>query len=123
MEILFSNGYSTTGGIADRLNNIERIKIPAGNSGGLDYFCWSCQRIAQSFALVASGLLQEQSVADLTVFEGSLSTSILAPLQEDTVLVEAAWQNQASQASGAYTISRLRTSLKEQFSIPPMRLL
>ena len=30
---VFSNGYSTTGGIADRLNNIERIKIPAGNSG------------------------------------------------------------------------------------------
>ena len=26
---VFSNGYSTTGGIADRLNNVERIKMPA----------------------------------------------------------------------------------------------
>ena len=101
---VFSNGYSTTGGIADRLNNIERIKIPAGNSGVWTISVGHAGGFAQSFALVASGLLQEQSVADLTVFEGSLSTSILAPLQGDTVLVEAAWRNQASQASGAYTI-------------------
>ena len=38
--------------------------------------------MTQSFALVSTGILQEQLVADLTVFEGSLSTSILAPLKE-----------------------------------------
>ena len=101
---VFSNGYSTTGGFADRLNNIERIKIPAGNSGVWTISVGNAGGFAQSFALVASGLLQEQSVADLAVFEGSLSTSILAPLQGDTILVEAAWRNQASQASGAYAI-------------------
>ena len=101
---VFSNGYSTTGGSADRLNNIERIKIPAGNSGMWTIGVGHAGGVTQSFALVATGLLQEQPTADLTVFEGSLSTSILAPLQGDTVLVEAAWRNQASQASGAYTI-------------------
>ena len=38
------------------------------------------------------------------MFEGSLSTSILAPLQGDTILIEASWRNQATQPSGAYTI-------------------
>ena len=101
---VFSNGFSSTGGTADRLNNVERVKIPAGNSGLWTISVGHAGGMTQSFALVASGLLQEQSTADLTVFEGSLSTSILAPLQGDTVLVEAAWRNQASQASGAYTI-------------------
>ena len=101
---VFSNGFSTTGGIADRLNNVERIKIPAGNGGIWSISVGHAGGMTQSFALVSTGILQEQLVADLTVFEGSLSTSILAPLQGDTILIEASWRNQATQPSGAYTI-------------------
>ena len=60
--------------------------------------------MSQGCSLVATGLLVEENTADLAVFEGSLSTSILAPLQGDTILVEATWRNQAGQDSGAYTI-------------------
>lgn len=101
---VFSSGYSTTGGVADRLNNVERIKIPAGNSGLWKVTIGHAGGMPQDFSLVATGLLVEENTADLAVFEGSLSTSILAPLQGDTVLVEAAWRNQAGQDSGAYTI-------------------
>ncbi len=101
---VFANGQSTTGGAADRLNNVERIRIPAGNAGLWTISIGHAGGMTQSFALVATGLLTEETTADLTVFDGSLSTSILAPLQGDTVLVEAAWRNQAAQASGAYTV-------------------
>lgn len=101
---VFSNGYSAIGGSADSLNNIERIKIPAGNGGTWSISVGHAGGFSQSFALVATGLLQEQIIADLTVFEGSLSTSILAPLQGDTILIEASWRNQATKASGSYSI-------------------
>ena len=101
---VFASGHSTTGGSADRLNNVERIRIPAGNGGLWTITIGHAGGLTQSFALVATGLLQEETTADLTVFEGSLSTSVLAPLQGDTVLVEAAWRNQAGRASGAYTV-------------------
>ncbi len=101
---VFASGQSTAGGSADRLNNVERVSIPAGNGGMWTITIGHAGGLTQSFALVATGLLQEETTADLTVFEGSLSTSILAPLQGDTVLVEAAWRNQAAKASGAYTV-------------------
>ena len=101
---VFASGFSTIGGAADRLNNVERIKVPAGDSGLWTITIGHAGGMSQGFSLVATGLLAEENTADLAVFEGSLSTSILAPLQGDTILVEAAWRNQAGQASGAYPI-------------------
>lgn len=100
----FGNGLSITGGSSDRLNNVERIKIGAGNGGLWTISIGHAAGMTQSYSLVATGLLQEETTADLTVFDGSLSTSILAPLQGDTILVEATWRNQAALASGAYTV-------------------
>lgn len=101
---VFANGYSTIGGSPDRLNNVERAKFSDASAGLWTVSIGHSGGLAQSFSLVATGLLTEETTADLTVFEGSLSTSILAPLQGDTVLVETAWRNQAGQASGQYSI-------------------
>ena len=101
---VFSNGYSISGGLPDRLNNIERIKIPSGNGGVWTISVGHAGGNTQSFALVATGILEEDFASDLTVIEGSLSTSVLAPLQGDTVLVEAVWRNQAAENTGAYVV-------------------
>ena len=54
--------------------------------------------------MVFSGLGNEIIHPDLSVFAGSLSTSIDNPLQGDTILIEAAWKNQAAAATGTYSI-------------------
>ena len=101
----FASGFSTPGGSGDRLNNVERIRLPAGSQSGT----WSiivghAGGSIQDFAMVFSGLGNEISHPDLSVFAGSLSTSIDNPLQGDTILIEAAWKNQAAAATGTYSI-------------------
>ena len=101
----FASGFSTPGGLEDRLNNIERIRIPSGSASGT----WSvivgqAGGTIQDYAIVVTGLASETQSPDLTVFENSLSTSVTSPLQGDTLLIEAAWKNQAAAASGTYSI-------------------
>ena len=100
----FANGMSVTGGSADRLNNIERIRLPAGPTGLWTIEVGHAGGGMQNFALVLSGLVVEREDSDLTVFAGSLSSSVESPLQGDTFLVEAAWKNQAAAPTGAYSI-------------------
>ena len=101
----FASGFSTAGGTEDRLNNIERIRIPAGApSGTWSFVVGHAGGSLQNFAMVFSGLGNEVSYSDLSVFAGSLSTSIDNPLQGDTILIEAAWKNQAAEATGTYSI-------------------
>ncbi len=100
----FANGMSVTGGSADRLNNIERIRLPAGPTGVWTIEVGHAGGGMQNFALVLSGLVVEREDSDLTVFAGSLSSSVESPLQGDTFLVEAAWKNQAAAPTGAYSI-------------------
>ena len=100
----FISGFSTSGNTKDSLNNLERVKIQdaspgiwtvrVGNSGGN----------SQGYSLVFSAIANEINEPDLSVFEGSLSTSIDNPLQGDTILIEAAWGNQATGTSPAYDI-------------------
>tara|TARA_B100000686_G_scaffold127433_2_gene134705 strand:+ start:4930 stop:9690 length:4761 start_codon:yes stop_codon:yes gene_type:complete len=101
----FASGFSTSGGTEDRLNNIERIRIPAGApSGTWSIIVGHAGGSLQNFAMVFSGLGNEVSHPDLSVFDGSLSTSIDNPLQGDTILIEAAWKNQAAASTGTYSI-------------------
>lgn len=101
---VFANGYSATGGSADGLNNVERIKIGSGQSGTWTITVGHAGGITQDFALVMTGLLHEETSSDLTVFAGSLTTSVSNPLQGDTILVEAAWRNQAAKGTGQYSV-------------------
>jgi uncharacterized membrane protein len=100
----FINGFSTTSGSADRLNNVERVQIENGVVGTWSVEIGHAGGSQQGFALVLSGMVTETVSADLTTFPGSLSTSVLSPLQGDTFLVETAWRNQAAGATGAYSI-------------------
>ena len=101
----FVSGFSATGGSEDSLNNVERIRIPTGSSSGT----WSiivghAGGAVQNYAIVLTGLASETQSPDLTVFSDSLSTSVASPLQGDTLLIEAAWKNQAAAPSGTYSI-------------------
>ena len=69
---VFASGYSTIGGAADRLNNVERIKVPAGDSGLWTITIGHAGGMSQGFSLVATGLLVEENTADPAVFELSL---------------------------------------------------
>lgn len=101
----FASGFSTSGGLEDRLNNVERVRLPTGSSTG----SWSiivghAGGSIQNYAIVLTGLASETQSPDLTVFSDSLSTSILNPLQGDTLLIEAVWKNQAAAPTGTYSI-------------------
>ncbi len=104
----FSNGFSIMGsGTEDRLNNVERIRLPSGDSDIIE--TWTVEvghagGYLQDFSLVVAAALVEVQKADLAVFEGSLTTSVDSPLQGDTLLIEAAWGNRASAPTGNYWI-------------------
>ena len=100
----FSNGLSFSGGSEDRLNNVERVRLPSSTSGTWTVEVGHAGGTLQDYAIVLSGLATELEQADLTVFEGSLSSSVESPLQGDTFLVETAWKNQAAATTGAYSI-------------------
>tara|TARA_B100000214_G_scaffold329504_1_gene269310 strand:+ start:72299 stop:77065 length:4767 start_codon:yes stop_codon:yes gene_type:complete len=100
----FSNGESFSGGVIDNKNNVERVKISNPEVGTWSVRVGHSGGFTQGFALVTSGAINEMSVADLSVFEGSLSTSVENPLQGDLILIEAAWRNQASLGTGSYSV-------------------
>ncbi len=104
----FSGGFSIMGGgNEDRLNNVERIRLPSGDSDVIEM--WTVEvghagGYLQDYSLVVTASALEVEKADLAVFEGSLTTSIESPLQGDTLLIEAAWGNRASAPTGSYNI-------------------
>ena len=100
----FSNGESISGGVMDSKNNVERVKILTPQIGTWSVKVGHSGGFTQGFALVTSGSISEISVADLSVFEGSLSSSVGNPLQGDLVLIEATWRNQALLGTGAYSV-------------------
>ena len=104
----FSAGFSIMGGgNEDRLNNVERIRLPSGVSDIIE--TWTVEvghagGYLQDYSLVISASASEVEKADLAVFEGSLTTSVDSPLQGDTLLIEAAWGNRAAAPSGNYKV-------------------
>ena len=100
----FMSGFSVSGNSVDSLNNLERVKIQDASPGTWTVRVGNSGGDTQGYSLVFSAIASEISEADLTVFEGSLSTSVENPLQGDTILIEAAWGNQATATASQYDV-------------------
>ena len=103
----FANGASVVGGSSDTVNNIERIRIPAGTnmqSGEWMVMVEHAGGGSQRFSIVMSADATLIPKADLTTFGNSILPSSVTPLVGDLVSVSLAWHNQGTLASGAYRI-------------------
>lgn len=104
----FSQGFSTSGGTADDLNNVERIRIAPGtlSGGNGDWIVKVLHRggTQQDFALVMTAKATPTPQADLVVFDGSILTSSASPLKDDLISIRLAWANQGTSASPGFDI-------------------
>ena len=103
----FSSGVSTTGGSADNLNNIERIRIPAGTTTQTGDWMVTVEHRggnSQRYSIVVAADATLIPKADLTTFGNSILPSSLTPLVGDLVSISLAWHNQGTLASGPYRI-------------------
>jgi len=103
----FVNGVSVSGGSADDLNNIERIRLPAGTTtqtGEWKILVEHRGGSSQRFSIVLAADATLIPKADLTTFGNSILPSSFTPLVGDLVSVSLAWHNQGTLASGAYSI-------------------
>ena len=100
----FANGFSTTGGAKDGLNNVERVRLASGPTGDWTISVGHAGGSAQGFALVISAVGNANPMSDLAVFDGSIWASQTTPLENDHVLLRMAWVNQAPATTGAYEI-------------------
>ncbi|MGB1364793.1 MAG: S8 family serine peptidase [Candidatus Poseidoniaceae archaeon] len=103
----FANGVSVSGGTADNLNNIERVRIPAGtNTQSGEWMVMVEHRGGsnQRFSVVMAADATLIPKADLTTFGNSILPSSSTPLVGDLVSISLAWHNQGTLASGAYRI-------------------
>ena len=104
----FSQGYSTTGGTADDLNNVERIRVAPGvlPAGTDNYIIKVMHRggTAQDFALVLSAVATATPQPDLAVFDGSILLSSENPLKDDLISIRLAWVNQGTTSAAPFDI-------------------
>jgi uncharacterized membrane protein len=103
----FSSGVSTTGGSADVLNNIERIRIPAGATTQTGDWMVTVEHrggSSQRYGIIVTADATLIPKADLTTFSNSILPSSLTPLVGDLVSISLAWHNQGTLASGPYRI-------------------
>ncbi len=104
----FASGFSTSGGNADSVNNVERIRIAAGTlpSSAEPWIVKVMHRggSTQDFALVMTAVATPTPQADLVVFDGSILTSSESPLKDDLISIRLAWANQGTSASASFGI-------------------
>ena len=103
----FVNGASVSGGSADDLNNIERVRLPAGTSTQTGEWMIMVEHrggSSQRFSVVLAADATLIPKADLTTFGNSILPSSFTPLVGDLVSVSLAWHNQGTLASGAYRV-------------------
>ncbi|MEE2747478.1 MAG: S8 family serine peptidase [Candidatus Thermoplasmatota archaeon] len=100
----FANGFSTTGGSKDSLNNVERIRLASGPVGDWTITVGHSGGSQQGYALVISAVGNENPISDIAVFDGSIWASQLTPLENDYVLLRMAWVNQAPAMTGSYEV-------------------
>ena len=103
----FVNGVSVTTGTADNLNNIERVRLPAGTSTQSGEWMVMVEHRGggnQRFSIVLAADATLIPKADLTTFANSILPSSFTPLVGDLVSVSLAWHNQGTLASGSYRI-------------------
>ena len=101
---VFSNGFTQSGGQADDVNNVERIKIAPGTSSNSGQWLVKVMHrggTSQAFGLVMSAKATPNPMADYTTFDGSIVTSSTNPLKNDLVTLRIAWNNQGTINAGA----------------------
>lgn len=101
----FLNGFSTTGGSSDTLNNVERVKLGSTQSGNWSVQVSNSGGNQQGFAIVVTGMGAENQVSDLTVMSSSLWCSVTEPLEGDLLLLGATWVNQAPATTSSYRVT------------------
>ena len=104
----FSQGFTTTGGTADDVNNVERIRVAPGvlPSGNGDYVLKVLHRggTQQDFSLVMSAVATATPQPDLAVFDGSILSSSENPLKDDLISIRLAWVNQGTSTTPSFDI-------------------
>jgi len=95
----FANGVSTTGGTADDVNNVERIRVPAGVLSGAG--AWTVEvhhrgGQSQDFAIVVVADASATPTADLVGLERSILLSTDQPLKDDIISISISWLNQGT---------------------------
>lgn len=105
---VFANGFSITGGTADTVNNVERIRIDAGTLPDVSEG-WTVQidhkeGSSQRFGLVVTAVASPTPQADLNVFNGSIVTSSAEPLRNDLISIRLAWVNQGTSTTPGFDI-------------------
>ena len=104
---VFQNGVSTTGGSADSLNNVERIKIKPGVLSGQDNWVLRVEHkggMTQKFSLVMSAIASPIAIADLVTYDGSVVLSSTNPLRNDVISITVAYSNQGTAETGTHMI-------------------
>ena len=100
----FANGFSTTGGSKDSLNNVERVRLSSGPAGDWTISVAHAGGSHQGYAVVISAVGNENPISDIAVFEGSIWASQMMPLENDYVLLRMAWVNQAPALTSSYEV-------------------
>ena len=104
----FAQGFSTTGGTADDVNNVERIRVAPGtlSSGSGNWVVKVLHRGGsdQDFSLVMSAVATPTPQPDLAVFDGSILTSSENPLKNDLISIRLAWVNQGTSTTAPFDI-------------------
>ena len=100
----FANGFSTTGGQKDSLNNVERVRLSTGPTGDWTIAVSHSGGYQQGYAVVISAVGNENPISDIAVFGGSIWASQMTPLENDYVLLRMAWINQAPAITGSYEV-------------------
>ncbi len=101
----FVNGFSTTGGSADTLNNVERVKLGSTQSGNWSIQVSNSGGHQQGYSVVVTGMGAENQVSDLTVMSSSLWCSVTEPLEGDLLLIGGTWVNQAPAITSSYRVT------------------
>ena len=104
----FAQGFTTTGGASDTVNNVERIRVAPGTlpAGSGDYIVKVLHRggTQQDFALIMSAVATPTPQPDLAVFDGSILSSSENPLKNDLISIRLAWVNQGTSTTPSFDI-------------------
>lgn len=104
----FSSGYSTTGGTADSINNVERIKVAPGvlsSTGQWQVKVAHRGGTSQSFGLVMVADATPNAQSDLATYNGSIVPSSQEPLKNDLITLQLGWINQGTLASDSFHVT------------------
>lgn len=104
----FASGFSTTGGTADSINNVERIKVAPGvltTSGQWQVKVLHRGGTTQSFGMILVANATSTPQSDLATYNGSIIPSSQNPLKNDVITLQLGWINQGTLASNSFHVT------------------